>query len=901
MMRIFSASAGLTALAFASAVQAGGQAFVNWESPHVSPLATTPDGTKLLALNTADNRLEVFDITPGGLAHGGHLSSVPVGLDPVSVRARSDTEAWVVNQVSDSVSIVDLVTMRVTATLNVGDEPADVVFANDRAFVSLARPSPGGQVKVYDLANLAAPPIAINIQGHRPKALATDGANVFLAIFEAGNNTTIIGRPAVSSSLNPYPGQPNPPPNWGNDFNPPMHPDLPPAPAEGLILRKHEDGTWRDDNALMPGGGADWSAAVTWDLHGHGVAVINASTLDVSYITGLLTLNMHLAVSPAGEVAVVGTESLNHVRFEANHRGRFLRVMAGVFATDGSLPTLVDLNSHLDYATHSIPFEQRVQSIGDPRGIAFNLAGDRAYVTGMGSNNVIAVDGTMQRIGIVQVGDGPTGIVVDDAHGAAGRVYVLNKFDGSVSVIDVKSLDEVQRISFHDPTPAAIRAGRPHLYNTHLTSGLGHASCASCHVDGRLDGLAWDLGDPQGQMKPFNQVCNAGIGNPNQCEDWHPMKGPMTTQTLVGIIGTEPLHWRADREDLAAFNPAFEGLLGADEPLTDEEMAAFEQFIATLRFPPNPHRNIDNSLKTSLFNNGNPSNGLNIFLNQPTAGPFTCNTCHAVPTGTQPFLTSANLLQASQSMKVPQLRNMHEKTGFDINSQSNNRGFGFVHDGEIDTLFNFLSLPVFNFPPGATGAQMKRDLEAFLFSFSVDTHAGVGVQTTVDTSSPPPAQMNLLQQMMSLANAEVVGLVVKGVFNDEHRGFAYVGGGVFQSDRAAETYTQSELLAAAEPGAELTVTLVPKGSEIRIGIDRDEDGYFDRDELDAGSDPADPNSVPGANPADLNGDGMVDVLDLLILLDAWGACADCGDCDADFNGDCSVDVLDLLFLLDNWG
>jgi hypothetical protein len=56
-----------------------------------------------------------------------------------------------------------------------------------------------------------------------------------------------------------------------------------------------------------------------------------------------------------------------------------------------------------------------------------------------------------------------------------------------------------------------------------------------------------------------------------------------------------------------------------------------------------------------------------------------------------------------------------------------------------------------------------------------------------------------------------------------------------------------------------------------------------------------------ANPADLNGDGIVDVLDLLILLDSWGACNDCDGCPADFNGDCSVDVLDLLFLLDNWG
>src|SRR5947207_1323890 len=73
---------------------------VNWETPHVSPLAMTPDGATLLAVNTADARLEVFAIVSGQPVKAG---SVPVGLDPVSVRVRSNTEAWVVNNISDSV------------------------------------------------------------------------------------------------------------------------------------------------------------------------------------------------------------------------------------------------------------------------------------------------------------------------------------------------------------------------------------------------------------------------------------------------------------------------------------------------------------------------------------------------------------------------------------------------------------------------------------------------------------------------------------------------------------------------------------------------------------------------------------------------------------------------------
>lgn len=50
---------------------------------------------------------------------------------------------------------------------------------------------------------------------------------------------------------------------------------------------------------------------------------------------------------------------------------------------------------------------------------------------------------------------------------------------------------------------------------------------------------------------------------------------------------------------------------------------------------------------------------------------------------------------------------------------------------------------------------------------------------------------------------------------------------------------------------------------------------------------------------DLNGDGVVNVADMLILLGQWGPCS--GDCAADLNNDGVVDVADLLILLSNWG
>ena len=55
------------------------------------------------------------------------------------------------------------------------------------------------------------------------------------------------------------------------------------------------------------------------------------------------------------------------------------------------------------------------------------------------------------------------------------------------------------------------------------------------------------------------------------------------------------------------------------------------------------------------------------------------------------------------------------------------------------------------------------------------------------------------------------------------------------------------------------------------------------------------------NPSDLNGDGVVNTIDLLLLFANWGPCADCGDCPADLDNDCSVNTSDMLVLFSNWG
>ncbi len=54
----------------------------------------------------------------------------------------------------------------------------------------------------------------------------------------------------------------------------------------------------------------------------------------------------------------------------------------------------------------------------------------------------------------------------------------------------------------------------------------------------------------------------------------------------------------------------------------------------------------------------------------------------------------------------------------------------------------------------------------------------------------------------------------------------------------------------------------------------------------------------GPNPADLNGDGLVNVTDLVAIITNWGPCGD--PCLADINGDGQVNVTDLIAVITAW-
>jgi YVTN family beta-propeller protein len=859
--------------------------FVNFETAPVHPIALSPDGTRLVVCNLPDGRLEVFDAASGHLVP---LGSVPVGLDPVSVRFRTAQECWVVNHVSDSVSIVDLSTLRVRATLETLDTPADVVFAGSplRAFVSCVLPN---TLQVFDPLNRQWLTNVV-IEAERPKALAVspDGQMVYAAIFESGNRTTLVGPHFDSMIFNanaaerpdgPYGGQ-NPPPNLGTNFSPALNPALASnIPRTSMIVRKGADGRWMDDNEH------DWSVFVSgsqaaatlrvpgWDLPDRDLAMVNTTDLSVRYATGLMNICMDVSVNPAsGRIAVIGTDAINEVRFEPKLKGIFVRVKLAQVDSHTQETSVRDLNPHLNYSLSSIPAAERDKSIGDPRAIVWTADGQRAYVAGMGSRNVVVLgpDGERASERPLEVGEGPCGLALDEAR---GRLYVYNRFSSSLAVIDTSREALLETHSMYDPTPLAVAEGRAVLYDTRRTSGLGQAACGSCHVDARIDRLSWDLGSPAGDLLVATNNLQGSIRNVT----YHPMKGVMLTQTLQDIIGHEPFHWRGDRSSIERFNSTFTGLQGADRELTPAEMRAFREFLASIQFPPNPYRGVDNSLSTNIplpgqvalgahqlpagtpLPNGNAVNGHALLSGQSGF----CLTCHSLPTGLGRDATLASgvftpispgpmgehhvqltfRIEGQLPTKIPQFRGLAERIGMSSRGPVSRAGFGFGHDGSIDSLTRFLN------GVGIIPDQNVADLIAFLLSARGGADEGdgpadftppaaVGRQLTLSGDDRPP----LFDAMLALARSPTsrVDWIAKGFADGHARGWVFDRAlDRFQSDRSAETSSVEELLALAAPGKALTFSMVARGTGVRLGIDRDLDGILDGDELDRGSNPAD--------------------------------------------------------------
>ncbi|HET6892651.1 MAG TPA: DUF4214 domain-containing protein [Pyrinomonadaceae bacterium] len=818
---------GFWILVQSPSVSSQGSSFKNFESPQVHPLAITPDGTRLLAVNSPNATLSVFQLVSGSPVL---TAEIPVGFEPVSVAVKNNREAWVVNWMSDSISIVDLTLGNVVRTIDVGDEPTDVIFAgpnNSKAFVCVSgggRQTVGfseitgatGAVKVFDANNPSSFPTVIENFGKQPRALArnADGSRVFVSILESGNQTTIVPEPIVAANG----GLPPP--------NPPLSPGLPVPPNTSLIV-KWDGSNWRDEI------NRSWTAHIPFTLSDTDVVVLDAAAPGLSApITGRARgIGTHIGNmafnGPAQQLVVANLEDINQVRFEPNLSGKFQASRVSVLDVAPATPTLIntsDLNSHVDFGNPGGSDAERALSLALPADVARHSDGT-VFVAATSSAKVGVLTSSGGVTGRISVGQGPTGLALDEPR---QRLYVLNRFDQTLSVVDTGTKSELSQVSIgFNPEPAAVRNGRRFLYDAANLSSHGTVSCASCHLNGHRDGIVWDLGNPQGSTDPVTTSLPTGfIG----ADNLHPMKGPMMTQSLRGIIGNEPFHWRGDRAGLENFNGAFVSLLGG-RLLSSEEMASFKAFVQSLTYPPNPN---ESQNRPQVFIPFFTSNKL--FGPPGPSGTIDCIQCHLTNNfaiGTDNKITPKADLQESQSVKVPHFRGIYQKVGMRKAAGEQLTGFGFSHDGSFDTLFNFQKAPQFNFGQAgnqATADSWRSSIEDALLSFDSGTAPAVGLMITVDASNKFSAtsRISLLEQQAAVGNCD---LIVRGFYFGSPRGFRFIGNQMYQPDSLSEPNVSREvLLNAVGTGNELTFMGVPPGEGSLFALDRDGNGVRNDDE-----------------------------------------------------------------------
>ena len=884
---VVASSAVIVSSVWLSTAAAG--SFVNFESGQVRPLALSVDRSRLYAVNTPDNRLEIFAVGARGLSH---ISSVPVGMEPVAVALNGDNEVWVVNHLSDSISVVDVssVPPRVTQTLLVGDEPRDIVFAGpgrSRAFITTARrgqnsPTPynpfttvgRADVWVFDADDIAAgnkaPLTIVNMFGDTPRALAVsnDGSKVYAAVFMSGNQTTVLRESSVNGDM------PAPTANIEGIA----------GPDTSLIVRQ-EGGQWLD------GADRDWTSKVRVSLPDYDVFTIDANAdtpVEIDRVSGVGTTLFNMAVNPVTDTLYVSNlEARNGVRFEgpgivggSTVRGHIAESRITVIkkTANGHTVLPVHLNNHIDYSTDLGTPEEKEAALAFPTGMAMTANGQGMYFTAFGSDVVRYVGirklendrfppNIAQQIAVP--GGGPTGIVLDEPR---HKAYVLTRFNNSVQVVNFLHKTAGQTLPMHTPEPPEVINGRRFLYDARYTSSRGDSACASCHIFGDTDHLSWDLGNPDDVVALNPNEFVPGTKPRLADISFHPMKGPMTTQSLRGLKGMGPQHWRGDRTGIDGtgdpiemvafrqFQVAFPGLVGRESPLPAADMQAFADFALTVVYPPNPIRALDNS-RTDAQQRGH-----DYFFTQTQDGTGnTCNECHTLSPTEGFFGTSGKSIFRGTGtpsdptgipMKVPHYRNLYTKVGFFSASSiigSENpvtkdqiRGFGFRFDGASESLLSFLGSRSFVFPEGEP---QKRDVVRFMAAIDSDMAPIVGQQVTLGQTNRlyDIKRVRLLDSRASVTSPrEECDLIVKGPVASQARGWTRLASGDFRSDRLAEDIvTLGTLISLSNaPNSELTFTCTPPGSGVRMGIDRDEDGVFDRDELDAGSDPDDPSSIP---------------------------------------------------------
>lgn len=326
-----------------------------------------------------------------------------------------------------------------------------------------------------------------------------------------------------------------------------------------------------------------------------------------------------------------------------------------------------------------IPIDELDRYYALPWGVAITPDKTRIFLTTAGSESVTVIDiprllKTVRTrrapfandlsasadyvLNRIAVGHNPRGVVLSPD---GKRLYVANRLDDSISVIDTAAERVITTIDLGGPKAIdAIRRGE-RLFFTADFAFQGQFGCSNCHIDATIDGLQWDL-EPDGFGKDI-----------------------VDNRSLENLAGTEPFKWNGGNPDMPTeCGPRTEKFFFRSQSFTDQQLTDLVTYVYSLPYRPNRYRAANGDLTPAqqrgkaIFERTESKNGVPI----PQANQ--CGYCHSGPKYTNQHqfdVGTGKPTDRSPVIDVPQLPNVAYSAPY-------------LHDGsarsleEIWTIFN---------------------------------------------------------------------------------------------------------------------------------------------------------------------------------------------------------------------
>lgn len=552
---------------------------------------------------------------------------------PINLAFRPDgREVWVACQASGSVIVVDARTRLKVAEVRVGGQTTGVAFSPDgaRAYVTTRLDD---SVNVIDVASRKVErkiPVA-----DEPHGVAVDPAGQALFVMGTAFDAVSVvdlasGRETkrLSASRNP----------WSAALSP-------------------------DGSRLLV------TNALSRFVKFREPPLSEVTVLDVRrqqvidrYAVPEANLLLGVAWHPSGEFALA---TLNRTK----NLVPMTRILQGWTITNG-LAVL-----WRDGRVDQVLLDEPHRYFADVTDVAFTPDGRRALATSAGTDRVAVIDvekllGLLGRtsdedrrdvlpnwlgasaefvVARIPTRDNPRGIrVAPDGRSA----WVANTLDDSLTVIDLQTLAS-SRVDLGGPTQVThIRWGEKLFHSANITFQRQFA-CATCHPDGHVDGLTYDI-----------EADGIGVS-------------PVDNRTLRGIYDTDPFKWEGTNVTLSRQCGARLAVFFTRiQPFTPEELRAVNDYTVTIPRPPNRHRPVGTELTEAqrrgklVFERSRTNDGREIPIDNR------CITCHFPPYFTDRTLRdvgSRHVLDRQGKFDVPHLNNIYDSAPY-------------LHNGIADTL-----------------------------------------------------------------------------------------------------------------------------------------------------------------------------------------------------------------------